>query len=83
MISSMVAASSPSRSIFSSKASTRASWKNGAPVLYAKKIQQAARLDRSVTTSSLPANIDGLTLIEQVPDELMEEVRTRVAAMLD
>lgn len=26
---------------------------------------------------------DGLTLIEQAPDELMEEVRTRVAAMLD
>ncbi len=25
---------------------------------YAKKIQQAARLDRTVTTSSLPANID-------------------------
>ena len=25
---------------------------------YAKKIQQAARLDRTVTTPSLPANID-------------------------
>lgn len=25
----------------------------------------------------------GLTLIEQTPDGLMEEVRTRVAAMLD
>jgi hypothetical protein len=25
---------------------------------YAQKIQQAARLDRTVTTSSLPANID-------------------------
>ena len=25
---------------------------------YAKKIQQAARLDRTVTTSSLPTNID-------------------------
>ena len=25
---------------------------------YAKKIQQAARLDRTVTTSSLPANMD-------------------------
>jgi hypothetical protein len=25
---------------------------------YAKKIQQAARLERTVTTSSLPANMD-------------------------
>jgi len=25
----------------------------------------------------------GFTLIEQAPDELMEEVRTRVSAMLD